>query len=64
VDINPNNAKQLFHAAKMKVLKSRGTVSDYQKTKLRNDFLRYARELHELGMLRDAIEEVKRDHGL
>lgn len=48
----------------MKVLKSRGTVSDYQKTKLRNDFLRYARELHELGMLRDAIEEVKRDHGL
>ena len=58
IEINPNNAKQMFHAAKMKILKAKGCVSDYQRTKLRNDFLRLARELDELGILKEAVDTI------
>jgi len=64
VEINPNNAKQLFHSAKMKVLKSQGCVSDYQKTMLKNSFIRLANQLHEMGMLGEVIDEIKRSHAL
>lgn len=55
---NPNNAKQAFHAAKIKVLKSVGGPTDYLVTRLNNSFKHIANELKEIDQLEIAIVKI------